>query len=74
MITDENKGQIVRVIYTNHRGEASTRKILPIRMWFGESEWHPNVKQHFLKAWDVEKEAERDFAMCEITAWLTITF
>jgi predicted DNA-binding transcriptional regulator YafY len=74
MITDGSKEQVVRITYTNHRRETSTREVLPIRIWFGETEWHPNVKQHFLKAWYVEKKAERDFAMCEITAWLTITF
>jgi predicted DNA-binding transcriptional regulator YafY len=74
MITDENKERVVRIVYTSNEGETSTRHILPIRVWFGETECFPNVKQHFLKAWDVNKNAEHDFAMCEITAWLTITF
>jgi hypothetical protein len=49
------------VEYTNWRGETARRAIIPIRMWWGKTEWHPQ-EQWMLTAWDVEKEATRDFA------------
>lgn len=53
------------VEYTNWRGETARRTIIPIRMWWGETEWHPQ-EQWMLTAWDVEKEATRDFAWQDI--------
>lgn len=49
------------VEYTNWRGETARRVIIPIRMWWGSTEWHPQ-EQWMLTAWDVEKDAVRDFA------------
>ncbi len=49
------------VEYTNYRGETARRVIIPIRMWWGKTEWHPE-EQWMLTAWDVEKNASRDFA------------
>ncbi len=48
--------------YKNWRGEISTRKILPIRLEFGATEWHPEP-QWLLIAIDVEKNVERSFAL-----------
>ena len=31
----------VRVVYTNYRQETSERTILPERLWFGSTPWHP---------------------------------
>lgn len=53
------------ITYTNWRGETSEREIIPIRPWFGATEWHPEP-QWLLKAIDVAKGAERDFAMKDI--------
>jgi len=49
------------VEYTNYRGETARRCIIPIRMWWGKTEWHQE-EQWMLTAWDVEKNAGRDFA------------
>lgn len=49
------------VEYTNWRGETARRVIVPIRFWWGHTEWHLH-DQWMLHAWDVEKEAYRDFA------------
>jgi hypothetical protein len=49
------------VEYTNYRGETARRVIIPIRFWWGSTEWHPE-EQWMLSAWDVEKNARRDFA------------
>jgi hypothetical protein len=51
--------------YTNWRGEQSTRRVWPIRLWYGATEYHPD-KQWFLKAFDTDKQAERDFALRDI--------
>lgn len=48
--------------YKNYRGEWAMRKIVPVRVWWGSTEWHPEP-QWLLQAWDVEKRANRDFAL-----------
>ena len=50
------------VCYRNRRGEVSIRKVKLICLWFGSSQWYPD-DQWFLKVWDLEKDAERDFAL-----------
>lgn len=50
------------VVYTNHRGKTASRKIHPLGVWFGSTQWHPE-KQWILDAYDVGKEAVRSFAM-----------
>lgn len=52
----------MKVEYTNWRGETGIRTIKPIRLWFGSTEYHP-TPQWLLKAFDVDKGAERDFAV-----------
>lgn len=60
---------VVTVIdYTNHRGERGERKIIPMQMFFGASDWHDGI-QWFLRALDVDKGAERVFAMKDIHSW-----
>lgn len=59
--------------YRNWRGEVGKRSIVPIRVWFGATEWHPEPGW-LLSALDMEKGVERDFALadCEFAA-LTVT-
>ncbi len=52
----------VQMIYTNWRGETSRRMIIPRRVWFGSTDWHPEP-QWLLKAIDTEKGEMRDFAL-----------
>jgi predicted DNA-binding transcriptional regulator YafY len=33
--------QAVRFAYVNWKGERSDRHVLPIRIWFGKTDWHP---------------------------------
>lgn len=54
-----------KVIYTNWRGETRERVINPIKYWFGKTEFHPKP-QWFVKAIDLEKNEERDFALNEL--------
>lgn len=58
----------VKIIYTNYRDETAERVIEPISIWFGSTEWHKE-EQWLLKAIDIEKNAERDFALKDIKKW-----
>lgn len=74
---DENKGsengfdlrKAVGIVYTNYRGETARRKIIPQRLWFGATQWHPD-EQWLLDAIDVEKKAPRSFALRDIKSYL----
>jgi predicted DNA-binding transcriptional regulator YafY len=55
----------IKILYTNYRNETKVRTIIPIKIWFGETDWHPE-KQWLLDAYDLEKEAERSFALIDI--------
>jgi len=68
-MSEENK--TVRILYTNYRGETALRTIVPEKMLFGGTEWHPEP-QWLLEAYDVEKGASRSFAMKDIRAWIGI--
>ena len=59
---------IVCFDYTNHRGESARRTVRPIRIWFGSTAWHPEA-QWFLEAWDIDRNATRDFALNSIAGW-----
>ena len=55
----------LRFIYRNWRGDVAERAVRPLRIWFGSTEWHPKP-QWLLRAIDLDKGAERDFAIGEI--------
>lgn len=67
MAASETKRE-VNVYYTNYRGETASRRILPLRIWFGSNEWHIEP-QWLLDAVDIEKGSERTFAMSMIHHW-----
>lgn len=52
----------VTLTYTNWRGQTAERTIIPIRVWWGSTPWHPEP-QWLLTAVDAEKGLERDFAL-----------
>lgn len=58
----------VWIDYTNHRGERSWRKIKPLKLTWGLSEWHAG-SQWILLAHCYEKNAAREFAMSSIHEW-----
>ena len=63
------QAETVTILYTNYRGETAVRRITPIaREWFGASEWHPEP-QWLFTAFDMDKEAFRDFARSGVKAW-----
>lgn len=58
----------VKIVYTNFRGETAIRSIIPKEIVFISTEWHPQ-EQWCLLAFDVEKQAERTFAVKDIKSW-----
>ena len=59
----------VEIVYTNWRRETAVRLVVPMKIWFGSTPYHPD-EQWLMKALDVEKNEERDFAMKDIKVWL----
>jgi predicted DNA-binding transcriptional regulator YafY len=59
------EAQKVTIRYRNYRGETGIRHIRPSRIWFGSTSWHPDP-QWVLEAVDLDKGAERSFAMSDI--------
>ena len=55
-------GAPITLTYTNWMGETAERAIIPRRVWWGSTEWH-HEPQWLLTAFDVDKQAERDFAL-----------
>ena len=62
-------GQSVKIVYTNYRGETAIREIVPKRIWYGKTDWHPE-EQWLLDAYDPGKGADRSFAMKDVRVWL----
>jgi hypothetical protein len=60
--------ETVTILYTNYRGETALRRIIPKRLWFGGTDWHPE-SQWLLDAQDVERDVERTFALKDVRAW-----
>jgi hypothetical protein len=58
--------------YMNWKGSVSLRRILPHHVWYGKNEWHPE-EQWLLRAFDIEKNAWRDFAFSGIQSWKPAT-
>lgn len=54
--------------YTNYRGERAHRHIRPRAIVFENNEWHPET-QWLLEAFDIEKGADRTFALSNIHEW-----
>lgn len=62
------EAQAVCIKYKNHRGEIADRNIYPMSIEFKAAEWHPEP-QWLLEAWDIDKSAERSFAVKDIIKW-----
>lgn len=56
---------VVVLDYTNHRGERALRRVVPKRVWFGSTAWHP-ADEWLLEALDLDRQAQRDFALSGI--------
>lgn len=65
-----NEKEIVTILYTNYKGKTALRKIIPKNITFAHNEWHTE-DQWLMTAFDLEKAADRTFAMKDIKAWYT---
>jgi predicted DNA-binding transcriptional regulator YafY len=61
-----------RIVYTNHRGATELRCIVPARVYYGATTWHPEP-QWLLVAWDDDRGAVRTFALRDVHGWDTAT-
>lgn len=59
---------VVIIRYTNYRGETADRRVIPIRIRFGSTKWHPEP-QWLLEAFDLDRGADRSFAMRDVLHW-----
>jgi len=56
---------VIEFEYCNWEGRKAIRQARPISIRFGKSEWHPKP-QWLLLAFDIDREAEREFAMADM--------
>jgi len=64
-------GGAVEIVYTNWKGERGCRRILPRRIQLTYNKWHP-TPQWLLYAHDLDKGAERTFALKDIERWTPV--
>ena len=60
--------KLVEIEYTDHHGERAKRRVIPTKLIFGTTEWHP-IEQWLLLVWDVERQIERSIAPPDIHTW-----
>jgi predicted DNA-binding transcriptional regulator YafY len=65
----ERMSKSIKILYKNWKNETSIRHIQPIQIWYGSTEWHKE-DQWLMKALDLDKDEERDFALKDIIEWL----
>jgi len=57
-------GTPIAMTYRNYRGEIDQRTVVPTRIWFGSTDWHPEPGW-LMAAYDLAKSAHRDFALAD---------
>lgn len=65
--TMDSKAVLIR--YTNYKGVTADRVVLPERLWFGSTSWHP-TPQWLMDALDVAKGERRTFALSDVASWI----
>ena len=58
-------GQQISFEYVNYKGTKSTRNVIPMSLRFGSTEYHTG-NQWLLVAYDIDKQAKREFALKDI--------
>lgn len=66
--------QVVMVLYTNWHDETRWRKVIPLPVIpaFAQTPYHQE-NQWLLRVWDLEKNAERTYAMKDIHDWVPLS-
>lgn len=60
-----NVDDVILFLYRNYRGEFSVRRVRPLAINFGSTEWHPK-NQWLLRGFDFDKNDYRDFALSDM--------
>lgn len=58
----------VRFEYRDRTGQVATRRVMPLEIWFGTNAFY-KTPQWLLKAFDLDKEADHDFALKDVREW-----
>lgn len=56
------EARIITFGYTNYRGEYAIRRVVPMKWYWGSTEYHPQP-QWLMEGYDVEGDKTRDFAV-----------
>jgi len=59
----------IKVKYKNWKGEVGIRNIIPSRVYYGHTDYHPE-DQWLLNVWDVDKYAQRTYVMMDIIEFI----
>jgi predicted DNA-binding transcriptional regulator YafY len=59
---------IVSFEYVNWKGQRATRRVRPIRLWFGSTAFYPDA-QWLLEAFCLDRLESRDFSMGKVENW-----
>lgn len=63
-----NENERVKILYTNWKGITAYRNIIPKSIEFKSTDWHKE-QQWILNALDIDKQADRVFAIKDIKEW-----
>lgn len=55
--------------YRNYKGKEAMRRVRPLRIRYGSSEWH-REPQWLMLAHDMENDKEREFAMRDMSGFV----
>lgn len=58
-------GQQIQFEYINYKGIKSTLNVIPMSLYFGATEFHPE-NQWLMTVYDLDKQCERTFALNDI--------
>jgi hypothetical protein len=58
--------KILQIVYKNYRNQIAVRNILPEKLEFGKTEFHPE-EQWLVHALDIDKNEKRIFALKDMT-------
>ena len=59
----------LKFYYINWKGEKSLRTVQDPKFWFGETQYH-KCKQWLIRAYDLQKQDFRDFAVKDILTFI----
>jgi hypothetical protein len=67
-VTPSSLQKPAQILYMNWLGDMRWRRVMPLRIWYGVTKWHPNPGL-LLHCLDLEKGETRDFSIAAIREW-----